>query len=308
MFIQNEFIQYAKNLGFLEVGFAEARKLNEESPRLDEWLSKGFHGTMEYMERNRNLRLDPRELVPGCRSVIVLLYNYYQIPAHEETSFPKISRYAQGQDYHKVLRRKNKLLLNWLNQQAGAKVLRGVVDSAPVMERQWAKLAGLVWNGKNTLSIHPQQGSYFFISCLFTDITFEYGQPIKDYCGTCTRCIDACPTQAILTPGYRLNASRCISYLTIEQKTEISSEFKGLTDNWLFGCDICQEVCPWNRFSKPHSDPAFESNPETLNKSPESWLNLDQSSFENEFNHSPLKRKGLTGIQNTIRFLGETPP
>ena len=300
---QEAFVQFAKSLGFFEIGFAKLRSLDEEEDHLKQWLQKSYHGSMEYMERYTNLRLDPRLLVPGSESVIVLLYNYYQEPVHANKPIPKIARYAQGNDYHKVLRKKIKSLGKWLQEHAGAKVFRGFVDSGPVMERQWAREAGLSWNGRNTLAIHPKHGSYFFIACLFTDVVFDYGSPMPDYCGTCKRCVEACPTKAIDPKGYLLNASKCISYFTIESKSPPPESYRGNFDQWIFGCDICQEVCPWNRFSSPHNEPAFLPPSDHLNKTLDSWLNVLPPEFDHQFRDSSLRRKGLTGLQQTARFL-----
>ncbi|MBK9108690.1 MAG: tRNA epoxyqueuosine(34) reductase QueG [Saprospiraceae bacterium] len=302
---QQQLSEYIKELGFDHVGYAELRSLDKESSRLQDWLDKGFHGEMSYMERYLDFRRDPRLLVPGAISVIVLIHNYYPEATQINSDLAKIAKYAYGKDYHKVLRKKLKEIEKWIKTNTTCKVLRYFVDSGPVLEREWAKETGLVWNGKNTLSIHPHMGSYFFLSCIFTDLEFDYGTPIKDYCGTCTRCIDACPTNAIDSKGYVLNASKCISYLTIEKKSEIDPSFKGQLDNWIFGCDVCQEVCPWNRFSKTHNEPDFKPLDGLLQKSTEDWLQMTVEEFEQGFSNSPLKRKGLGGFQDTARFLSE---
>lgn len=302
---QQQLNDYIKQLGFDHVGYAALKSLEKESSRLQEWLDNGYHGEMFYMERYLDFRRDPRLLVPGAVSVIVLIHNYFQEAKPFNTEFPKIARYAYGKDYHKVLRKKLKEIEKWIKQNTASKVVRYFVDSGPVMEREWAKETGLVWNGKNTLSIHPQMGSYFFLSCIFTDLEFEYGSLIKDYCGTCTRCIDACPTKAIDPKGYVLDASKCISYLTIEKKSEIDPSFQGQMDHWLFGCDVCQEVCPWNRFSKNHNESDFMPVDALFPKTVEDWLHMTVDEFEQGFSSSPLKRKGLNGLQDTARFLSE---
>lgn len=293
----------ARNLGFDHCGIAKAEKLDEDAGRLEQWLKKGHHGSMHYMENHFDLRIDPRKLVPGARSVITLLKNYY--PAEQQKAGnPKISRYAYGKDYHEVIRDSLKEMLFRLREKLGEIQGRGFVDSAPVLERSWASRSGLGWVGKNGNLINKQSGSFYFIATLVTDLALEYDDPfVKDYCGTCTRCIDACPTAAIL-PDKIVDGSRCISYFTIELKEMlIPGEMKGRFDNWLFGCDTCQDVCPWNRFSKPHKEPSFEALPEILNLSTDEWEAMTEESFKKIFRHSPLKRAKLAGIKRNLRFL-----
>ncbi|MCK5702245.1 MAG: tRNA epoxyqueuosine(34) reductase QueG, partial [Cyclobacteriaceae bacterium] len=249
--------QKALALGFDYCGISKAEKLVEEEVKLESWLSKGFHGKMAYMENHFDLRLDPRKLVPGAKSVISLLYNYYPEQEAQAQSKYKIAKYAYGKDYHFVLKEKLKEFLSYLQEEIGEINGRVFVDSAPVLERQWAAKSGLGWLGKNTLLINKNQGSFFFLAEMIIDLELEFDGPIKDYCGTCTRCLDACPTDAFVDAGI-LYASKCISYLTIELKDTIPEEFIGKYENWVFGCDICQDVCPWNRFSKRHNEPAFK--------------------------------------------------
>ncbi len=300
---QNELVKYVRSLGFGDPGFAKLRKLDEEAQLLKEWLNRSYQGEMSYLERYFDFRIDPQKLVPGAKSVIVLSMGYDRELAEAPQAHPKISRYASGIDYHKVIRKKLKQLIKWLKEHYQNEVSRAFVDSGPVLERVWARESGLSWTGKNTLSIHPKSGSYFFLACLFTDIEFEYGTPIPDFCGTCRRCIEACPTQAIQPGGYVLDASKCISYLTIELKNKIPDAFKGNMADWIFGCDICQEVCPWNRFSKKSSVPEFEPLNNMYELNFEDWLKMTEEEFNTNFKDSPLKRKGLEGIQRTIAFI-----
>ncbi len=385
--------------GFMGVGISRAEHMGEEARRLETWLSKGFHGEMSYMANHFEMRTDPTRLMPGAKSVISLMYNYFPLPlnpyastslthpgattqqpgtsfaaddsgisdadqlsGHEkapplkgagglssdslsiltpddsrltihgdsrfttpENSPPplegeggwsanahspltthhspfKISRYAYGEDYHKVVRRKLKALLTEIKTEFGDFHGRVFVDSGPVMERDWAKRSGLGWIGRNTLLIDPKRGSYFFLAEIILDIEFEYDHPIRDHCGTCTRCIEACPTDAISPEGYVLDGSKCISYLTIELKSAIPDEFKGKMEDWIFGCDICQEVCPWNRFSKSHEEPAFEMKDEMRNMTNEDWKEMTEEVFEDLFSKSAIKRTGWKGIQRNIEF------
>jgi epoxyqueuosine reductase len=295
--------KHAAELGFNFCGIARARRLDNDARRLEAWLGKGMHGSMAYMERYFDLRIDPGKLVPGAQSVITLMLNYFPKENQNETA-PKISKYAYGKDYHEVIRKKlNELLLN-VKSIAGDVHGRGFVDSAPVLERTWAQRSGLGWVGKNGNLITKQQGSFFFIATLITDLELEYDDPfVKDYCGTCTRCLDACPTNAIL-PGKVVDGSRCISYFTIELKEAlIPGEMKGHFENWMFGCDICQDVCPWNRFSKPTDEAAFTPIPEILNLSTSQWEAMTEENFKKIFKHSPLSRSKWKGIQRNLKFI-----
>jgi epoxyqueuosine reductase len=295
--------QEARRLGFSFVGIARAERMDEEARRLEEWLNQGYHGKMAYMENHFDKRVDPRELVPGARSVVSLAYNYFTEEKQEDPEAPKISMYAYGEDYHRVVRDKLKALLEALRREAGPVEGRCFVDSAPVLERDWAKRGGLGWVGKNTLLINPKAGSYFFLAELVIDLELAPDGPMKDYCGTCRRCIDACPTEAISPQGYLLDASKCISYLTIELKEAIPEAFQGKMDNWMFGCDICQEVCPWNRFSQPHSEPAFEPHPDLLAMNRQDWLELTEEVFGRVFQKSAVKRAKYGGVRRNIDFL-----
>jgi epoxyqueuosine reductase len=293
----------AANFGFTYCGIAKARLLDEDARRLESWLKKGLHGTMAYMENHFDLRIDPSRLVPGAKSVITLLLNYY--PAEKQSEFtPKISKYAYGKDYHEVIRSKLKLLLQEINEQIGEVHGRGFVDSAPVLERAWAEKAGIGWIGKNGNLITKENGSFFFIATLIIDLELLYDDPYaKDYCGTCTRCIDECPTDAIL-PNIVIDGSKCISYFTIELKDALIPDTqKGTFDNWMFGCDVCQDVCPWNRFSKATEEISFTTIPEILNLSTSDWEALTEDGFKKIFIKSPLKRAGFEGIKRNLKFL-----
>ncbi|MCL6523827.1 MAG: tRNA epoxyqueuosine(34) reductase QueG [Thermoflavifilum sp.] len=295
--------QLARELGFDYCGIARAEPLTEDARRLERWLAQGYHGTMSYMERYMDLRIDPRKLVPGARSVITLLMNYY--PAQQQRAeCYQISKYAYGEDYHRVIKKKLKIFLRGLREQVGEIAGRGFVDSAPVLERAWAVRSGLGWIGKNGNLITPKQGSFLFIATLITDLQLEFDDPfVKDYCGTCRRCIDACPTGAIL-PDKVIDGSRCISYYTIELRDHMMpTEAAGKTQNWIFGCDICQDVCPWNRFSKPTTQPAFTPLPEILNFTNEEWEQLSEEKFVEIFGRSPLKRAGWKGLKRNIRLV-----
>lgn len=295
--------QFARGLGFTYCGIARARKLDADARRLESWLNKGFQGKMQYMENHFELRTDPTKLVPGAQSVITLLLNYFPEAQQKEGS-PKIARYAWGKDYHDVIRKKLNSLLNLISEQIGEVLGRGFVDSAPVLERSWAMRSGLGWIGKNGNLIHKQAGSYFFIATLITDLPLEYDDPFaRDYCGTCTRCIDACPTEAIL-PGKEIDGSKCISYFTIELKDQLLPDsMKGRFDNWAFGCDTCQEVCPWNRFSEHHNTSEFTPLPQLLNFTTKDWEELTEEQFKAIFKDSPLKRTKFAGIKRNLKFL-----
>jgi len=288
--------------GFDYCGIAQAQQLDEEARRLEAWLNKGLHGKMQYMENYFDLRIDPTKLVPGAKSVITLLKNYYpQEPAPEGHG---ISKYAWGQDYHTVIKQQLKNMIAELQGSIGQFNGRGFVDSAPVLERTWAQRSGLGWIGKNGNLITKGSGSFFFIATLIVDIDLIYDDSFaKDYCGSCRRCIDACPTQAIL-PNKTVNGSQCISYFTIELKDElIPGEMKGKFGNWMFGCDTCQDVCPWNRFSKPHTEQGFAPIPEVLNFTSKDWEALSEEAFKKIFKHSPLSRSKYKGIQRNLKFL-----
>ena len=293
----------AKELGFEYCGIAKAQKLNEDAVRLETWLRRGFHGSMQYMEKYFDLRVDPTLLVPGAKSVITLMLNYFPSQQQKNTA-PKISKYAFGKDYHEVIKSKLNNFLFMLQEKIGDIHGRGFVDSAPVLERTWAQRSGLGWIGRNGNLITKQQGSFFFIATLITDLELLYDDPFgKDYCGSCRRCIDACPTNAILDNKV-INGSNCISYFTIELKDMlIPDEMKGKFQNWMFGCDICQDVCPWNRFSKPAAEAAFTPVPEILNLSTKEWENITEETFKNIFKESPLKRAKFKGIQRNLKFI-----
>ena len=292
----------AKRLGFLSCGISKAEFLEEEAPRLESWLNKNMHGNMQYMENNFDKRLDPTLLVEGSKSVISLTYNYYTDKLQQDINAPKISKYAYGIDYHFVIKEKLKQLLEFIKSDIGEVHGRAFVDSAPVMEKAWAKKSGLGWIGKNSNLITQKVGSFYFIAELIVDLDLEVDHAVTDHCGSCTACIDACPTEAITEP-YQVDGSKCISYFTIELKDNIPSEFKGKFDHWMFGCDICQDVCPWNRFSKHHSEPLFNPKPELLSMSKKDWEEITQETFNKVFKKSPVKRAKYSGIARNIRFL-----
>tara|TARA_A100001011_G_scaffold122704_1_gene129532 strand:- start:2259 stop:3179 length:921 start_codon:yes stop_codon:yes gene_type:complete len=290
----------AKDLGFLSCGISKADFLEEEAPRLEQWLQDGKHGKMAYMENHFDKRLDPRLLVPGAKSVVSLLLNYYTDELQDE-GVPKISKYAYGTDYHFVIKEKLSQLLQTIQDEIGEVNGRVFVDSAPVMDKAWASRSGLGWIGKNTNLITQKVGSFFFIAELITDLELEYDTPVTDHCGTCTACIDACPTEA-LTP-YNIDASKCISYLTIELKDQIPNEFQNKMDDWAFGCDVCQDVCPWNRFSKSHSEPLFDPRAELLDFTKKDWEELTEVTFETIFKNSAVKRTRYEGFKRNLSFL-----
>ena len=293
----------AKELGFFHIGFSKAEFLEEEAPRLETWLSKNYHGEMSYMANHFDKRLDPRLLVDDAKSVISLLFNYYNDQKQVDPEAPKISQYAYGEDYHHVIKDKLKELIAFIQDEIGEVNGRGFVDSAPVMDKAWAKKAGLGWIGKNANLITREQGSFFFIADLIIDLELEADGPITDYCGTCTRCIDACPTDAIVQP-YVVDGSKCISYLTIELKDELlPKEFAGKMDNWMFGCDICQDVCPWNRFSLLHNEERFQPSAPLLDLSKDDWQNLQEEGFQVLFQRSAVKRTKFQGLKRNITFL-----
>jgi epoxyqueuosine reductase len=294
--------QKANELGFFYCGFSKAGFLAEEAPKLERWLREGLHGKMSYMENHFDKRLDPTRLVEGSNSVISLLLNYYPSESQTENA-PKISKYAYGEDYHLVIKDKLKSLVESMKEEIGDIQGRVFVDSAPVMDKAWAKKAGLGWLGKNTNLIHPKEGSFFFIAEIISDLSFTQDPPMRDYCGTCTKCLDACPTNALATP-YQIDASRCISYLTIELKDQlIPEQFNQSMDNWMFGCDVCQDVCPWNRFSKAHQEKRFNPDFELLNLNTNDWQALTSDHFEVLFKYSAVKRTGFQGLKRNINFL-----
>ena len=298
---------WSRELGFDHCGIARAVRLDDDARRLESWLHKGMNGSMMYMENHFDLRIDPSRLVPGAKSVITLLLNYF--PAEQQPSeAPQIAKYAYGEDYHEVIRSKLKELLARIKAGIGEVDGRGFVDSAPVLERSWAVRSGLGWVGKNGNLLNKQIGSFFFIATLIIDLELEYDAPFAgDYCGTCRRCIDACPTEAIL-PDKVVDGSRCISYFTIELKELlIPGEMKGKFDNWAFGCDTCQDVCPWNRFSKPTEEVAFSPVPAILNFRTSDWEELTEQGFKEIFRHSPVKRAKYDGLRRNLRFLREEP-
>lgn len=284
-------------------GVSKAEFLEEEAPRLENWLNQNMHGKMHYMENHFDKRLDPRLLVEGAKSVVSLLLNYFpeeQQPTNESTL--KVSKYAYGTDYHFVIKDKLKELLHYINEEIGEVGGRCFVDSAPVLDKAWAKKSGLGWIGKNSNLITPQVGSFYFIAELIIDIELEYDGPIKDYCGSCTRCIDACPTDAIVDP-YKVDGSKCISYFTIELKDQLPQEMNGKFGNWIFGCDICQDVCPWNRFSKPHTEKAFAPHPALHSMNKNDWQELTHEVFSQLFKKSAVKRTGYNGLMRNVQFI-----
>lgn len=293
----------AVQLGFQYCGIAKTEQLDDDARRLEKWLKQNMHGSMQYMENHFDLRVNPCLLVPGAKSVITLLINYYPSQVQDEAS-PKISKYAYGTDYHEVIRKKLNELMALIKINIGEIHGRGFVDSAPVLERSWAQRSGLGWIGKNGNLITKQSGSFFFIATLITDLELNYDDTFaKDYCGSCTKCIDACPTEAIL-PDKVINGSKCISYFTIELKDMlIPGEMKDKFDNWAFGCDICQDVCPWNRFSKPTTETEFTPIPEVLNLSSSEWEAMTEETFKKIFRRSPINRTKWRGMQRNIKFI-----
>lgn len=299
--------QKAIELGFSSIGFATARRLDDEAQKLETWLSKGHHGTMSYMENYFDMRVDPTKLVDGAKTVISLSYNYYNPDKQSDPEAPKISMYAYGRDYHKVVKKKLKTLYNYIKEQWGEIPGRCFVDSAPILERDWAKLSGLGWVGKHTLLVNPKQGSYFFLAEIILDLELESTTSIKDHCGTCTRCIDACPTDAISPEGYILDGSKCISFLTIELRDNIPEEYKDKMKGWAYGCDICQDVCPWNRFAKRHNEMEFESHPDLIGMKQRDWEEITEEVFNTMLKHTPMSRVKYEGLKRNIRFLKKDP-
>ncbi len=283
-------------------GVAEAGFLEKEAPRLEEWLKRDYHGQMKWMENHFDKRLDPRKLVEGAKSVVSVLLNYYPEKKQQDPEAPKLARYAYGEDYHFVIKRKLKALMDFIHQEIGEVSGRAFVDSAPVMDRAWAERAGLGWTGKHTLLLTKGTGSYYFIGELILDLELQADVPVADHCGECTRCIDACPTDAILQPNL-LDSSKCISYLTIELKEEIPKSFQGQMENWAFGCDICQEVCPWNRFAKPNTHAELQPKPEMLEMNREEWMEITEEVFQRLFKKSAVKRTKYSGLKRNLQFL-----
>jgi epoxyqueuosine reductase len=292
----------AKRLGFLSCGISKAGFLEEEAPRLERWLNNNRHGEMRYMENHFDKRLDPTKLVEESKSVVSLLLNYYPHEIQKDENAPKLSKYAYGMDYHFVIKDKLKSLLNIIEENIGAVEGRAFVDSAPVLDKAWAAKSGLGWIGKHSNLISQKVGSFYFIAELILDLDLEYDTPTTDHCGTCTACIDACPTQAIVEP-YVVDGSKCISYFTIELKEQLPLEMKGQFNDWMFGCDVCQDVCPWNRFSKPHNEPLFNPHPELLEMSRKDWEEITQDVFSKIFKKSAVKRTKFSGLTRNIQFL-----
>jgi epoxyqueuosine reductase len=294
----------AYEMGFQYIGFAKAEFLDDEAPRLEAWLNKGYQGNMAYMNNYFDQRLDPSRLVDGAKSVISLLYNYYNPQTNTDPDAPKISRYAYGKDYHFVVKDKLRQLVQWIRTEIGDINARVFVDSAPVLERAWAARSGLGWIGKNSMLINRSAGSFFFLAEIISDLDLAPDPPVvKDYCGTCRRCIDACPTQAIVD-NKTIDASRCISYFTIELRDALLPQaMAGQFDNWMFGCDICQDVCPWNRFAAPHREPAFAPHPDLLQMTRREWTELTEEIFSQIFKQSAVKRTKFAGLKRNIAFL-----
>ena len=291
----------AKSLGFMSVGISKAGFLEEEAPRLEKWLNNNMNGEMSYMERNFDMRLDPRKIVEDAKSVISLTYNYFPKKEPDKSGF-KISKYAYGRDYHFVIKEKLRNLLEFIKDKTGDINGRVFVDSAPILERAWAKKSGLGWVGKNTNLISKQHGSFFFLCEIILDINLYYDYIETDHCGSCTACIDACPTDAISEP-YTVDGSRCISYYTIELKDKMPDYAKNTYDDWIFGCDICQDVCPWNRFSRTHNEPLFNPKDEFLSISKNDWIEMTKETFNKVFKNSAVKRAGFDGIKRNIEFI-----
>jgi len=297
----NQIKTEANRLGFVSCGISKAQFLEEEAPRLEKWLKKGMQGEMSYMENHFDKRLDPTKLVPDSKSVISLILNYFPSEFQNEKSY-KISKYAYGTDYHYVIKDKLKQLLHFISEEIGEVNGRAFVDSAPVLDKVWAARSGLGWLGKHSNLLTKEVGSFYFISELIVDIDLEYDTPTTDHCGACTACIDACPTQAIVAP-YIVDGSKCISYFTIELKNEIPSSYQGQLDNWIFGCDVCQDVCPWNRFSISHQEPLFNPNPKLLSMDKKDWEDLTEDVFIHLSKNSAIKRTKFKGIQRNINFV-----
>jgi len=292
----------AKRLGFLSCGISKAGFLEKEAPRLENWLNKNMHGQMGYMQNHFDKRLDPTKLVDDSKSVISLLLNYYPSQVQQDKKAPKLSKYAYGQDYHFVIKEKLKELTHFIHQEIGDVSGRAFVDSAPVLDKAWAAKSGLGWIGKNSNLLTQQVGSFYFIAELIIDLDLEYDSIVSDHCGTCTACIDACPTQAITEP-YVVDGSKCISYFTIELKDQLPINLKGKFDDWMFGCDVCQDVCPWNKFSKPHNQPLFNPHPDLLAMTKQDWEDITEEVFKKVFQKSAVKRTKFEGLKRNIEFV-----
>ncbi|MEO0571149.1 MAG: tRNA epoxyqueuosine(34) reductase QueG [Bacteroidota bacterium] len=293
----------AQRLGFISCGISKAEFLEEEAPRLEKWLNKNMHGEMQWMENHFDKRLDPTKLMDGAKSVISVLLNYYPEQSQGEDTY-KIAKYAYGTDYHFVIKDKLKHLLHFIQEEIGEVHGRAFVDSAPVLDRAWAAKSGLGWVGKNSNLLTKKMGSFYFIAELIVDLELEYDTAITDHCGSCTKCLDACPTEALVAP-YVVDGSKCISYFTIELKNEIPTEFEGKFGDWAFGCDTCQDVCPWNRSSKPHREPLFNPHPELLSMTKKDWEEITHDVFQKVFKKSAVKRTKFSGLQRNIAFLKE---
>ena len=291
----------AKRLGFLSCGISKAEFLEEEAPRLENWLKKNMHGEMVYMENHFDKRLDPTLLVPDSKSVISLLLNYFPSEEQVKNTY-KISKYAYGTDYHFVIKDKLRQLMDFISEEIGEVHGRAFVDSAPVLDKAWAAKSGLGWIGKHSNLLTKQLGSFYFVAELIVDLDLEYDTPVTDHCGSCTACIDACPTNAIVADRV-VDGSKCISYYTIELKNEIPTSEKGKFEDWMFGCDICQDVCPWNRFSKSHNEPLFNPHPELLSMTKKDWEEITEDVFHKFFKNSAVKRTKFSGLKRNINFL-----
>ena len=301
--LTNSIKTYAKQIGFDNCGIAKAESLDAEARILEAWLNQGLHGKMAYMENHFEKRVDPRKLVDGAKSVISVSYNYFTDKKQLDNTAPKLAMYAMGEDYHTVVKDKLQLVYKFIETEVGQISGRCFVDSAPVLEKAWAQRSGVGWVGKNSNVLTKRQGSFFFLAEIILDVELEYDSPVKDYCGTCTKCVDACPTDAIYEP-YKVDASKCISYFTIELKDEIlPSNYQGKFQNWMFGCDICQQVCPINSQSQQHNEPRFEPRPELLGMTKNDWEELNEETFKRLFQHSAVKRTKFKGLSRNITFL-----
>lgn len=301
--ISEEIKRKAEEMGFFGIGFARAEMMDNEARNLEQWLNSGYHGEMSYMENHFDKRVDPTKLVPGAKTVISLMYNYYNPTLQKDPNAPKISMYAYGKDYHKVFKKKILALFQWMQDEYGEISGRCFVDSAPVLERDWAKRSGLGWIGKHTLLLSKKKGSYFFLGEIICDLPLAPDAPVSDHCGTCTKCIDACPTDAISVEAQLIDGSKCISYLTIEKKGDLPVEFKNLMENYMFGCDICQDVCPWNRFSTMHEEEKFLPKEKLLGMSRKDWEEITMETFDELFLGTPVKRTKYEGLVRNINFL-----